>query len=47
VGEDTDTAKANFDAVLSALTRIPGALDRLAGRASSGAGQEASSPLKP
>src|SRR4051812_45229838 len=27
VGEDTDTAKANFDAVLSAVTRIPGALD--------------------
>lgn len=32
VGEDTDTAKANFDAVLSAVTRVPGALDRLAGR---------------
>ncbi|HEX4751744.1 MAG TPA: 2-isopropylmalate synthase [Solirubrobacterales bacterium] len=31
VGEDTDTAKANFDAVLSALTRVPGALDHLAG----------------
>jgi 2-isopropylmalate synthase len=26
VGEDTDTAKANFDAVLSAITRVPGAL---------------------
>jgi hypothetical protein len=38
-GEDTDTAKANFDAVLSAVTRIPGALDRLAGRDSSDAGQ--------
>jgi 2-isopropylmalate synthase len=36
VGEDTDTAKANFDAVLSAVTRVPGALDRLAGRVSSG-----------
>ena len=36
VGEDTDTAKANFDAVLSAVTRIPGALDRLGGRVSSG-----------
>jgi 2-isopropylmalate synthase len=47
VGEDTDTAKANFDAVLSAVTRIPGALDRLAGRVSSGGGQKASSPLKP
>jgi 2-isopropylmalate synthase len=35
VGEDTDTAKANFDAVLSAVTRIPGAPDRLAGRVSS------------
>jgi 2-isopropylmalate synthase len=44
VGEDTDTAKANFDAVLSAVTRIPGALDRLASRISSGAGQKASSP---
>jgi hypothetical protein len=39
VGEDTDTAKANFDAVLSALTRMPGALDSLAGRGSSGAGR--------
>jgi hypothetical protein len=47
VGEDTDTAKANFDAVLSAVTRIPGSLDRLAGRVSSGDGQKASSPLKP
>jgi 2-isopropylmalate synthase len=47
VGEDTDTAKANFDAVLSAVTRIPGALDRFAGRVSSGAGQKASLPLKP
>jgi 2-isopropylmalate synthase len=47
VGEDTDTAKANFDAVLSALTRVPGALDRLDGRVSSGAGQKASSPVKP
>jgi 2-isopropylmalate synthase len=43
VGEDTDTAKANFDAVLSAVTRVPGALDHLAGRVSSGAGQKASS----
>jgi hypothetical protein len=47
VGEDTDTAKANFDAVLSAVTRIPGALDRLAGRVSSGAGQKAGPPWKP
>jgi 2-isopropylmalate synthase len=43
VGEDTDTAKANFDAVLSAVTRVPGALDRLVGRVSSGAGPKASS----
>jgi 2-isopropylmalate synthase len=47
VGEDTDTAKANFDAVLSAVTRVPGALDPLTGRVSSGAGQEAGPPLKP
>jgi 2-isopropylmalate synthase len=30
VGEDTDTAKANFDAILSAVSRIPHALDRFA-----------------
>jgi 2-isopropylmalate synthase len=43
VGEDTDTAKANFDAVLSALTRIPGALDRI----SSDGGQKVSPPVRP
>jgi hypothetical protein len=42
-----NAAKANFDAVLSAVTHVPGALDRLAGRVSSGAEQEASSPSKP
>ncbi|HEX4307228.1 MAG TPA: alpha-isopropylmalate synthase regulatory domain-containing protein [Solirubrobacterales bacterium] len=47
VGEDTDTAKANFDAVLSAVTRIPGALDSLHGRISSNGGQMVRSPLKP
>jgi 2-isopropylmalate synthase len=47
VGEDTDTAKANFDAVLSAVTRIPGALNGLPGRVSSDGGQKASSPVKP
>jgi hypothetical protein len=47
VGEDTDTAKANFDAVLSAVTRIPGALDSLYGRISSNGGQMVRSPLKP
>jgi hypothetical protein len=30
VGEDTDTAKANFDAILSAVSRIPHALNRFA-----------------
>jgi hypothetical protein len=30
VGEDTDTAKANFDAILSAVSRIPNALERFA-----------------
>jgi hypothetical protein len=34
VGEDTDTAKANFDAILSAVSRIPNALGRLAAQAS-------------
>ncbi len=29
VGEDTDTAKANFDAILSAVTRVPNAWDRV------------------
>ena len=29
VGEDTDTAKANFDAILAAVSRIPGAWDRV------------------
>ncbi len=29
VGEDTDTAKANFDAILSAVTRVPGAWGRI------------------
>jgi 2-isopropylmalate synthase len=29
IGEDTDTAKANFDAILSAVSRIPNAWDRL------------------
>ncbi len=35
VGEDTDTAKANFDAILSAVSRVPGswALARPASRA--------------
>jgi 2-isopropylmalate synthase len=36
VGEDTDTAKANFDAVLSGVTRIPGALDHLGGHSDAG-----------
>jgi|GEM_PF-12591 len=30
VGEDTDTAKANFDAILSAVSRVPSAWERLA-----------------
>jgi 2-isopropylmalate synthase len=34
VGEDTDTAKANFDAILSAVSRIPHALERFAVRTS-------------
>lgn len=29
VGEDTDTAKANFDAILSAVSRVPHAWDQL------------------
>jgi 2-isopropylmalate synthase len=45
VGEDTDTAKANFDAILSAVTRVPGVWDRLADP-SAGQGRYASSPLK-
>jgi 2-isopropylmalate synthase len=45
VGEDTDTAKANFDAILSAVSRVPGAWDRLAERSSEG-DLRASSPLK-
>ena len=44
-GEDTDTAKANFDAILSAISRIPEAWGRLAER-TSGEGRGASSPLK-
>jgi 2-isopropylmalate synthase len=47
VGEDTDTAKANFDAVLSAVTRIPGAFDRLDGRISSDGLQKVSPPVRP
>ncbi|MFL5901953.1 MAG: 2-isopropylmalate synthase [Solirubrobacterales bacterium] len=45
VGEDTDTAKANFDAILSAVTRVPGAWDRLESGAD-GKSREVSSPLK-
>jgi len=44
VGEDTDTAKANFDAILSAVSRVPGAWDRLP--TGSEAGRATSSPLK-
>jgi len=44
VGEDTDTAKANFDAILAALTRVPGAWDRY--RARTDAQVQLSSPLK-
>jgi 2-isopropylmalate synthase len=44
VGEDSDTAKANFDAILSAVSRVEGAWDRLP--TGSAAGQAASSPLK-
>lgn len=46
VGEDTDTAKANFDAILSAVARVPGAWDRLGDRDSAGAEHQVSSPLK-
>jgi len=46
VGEDTDTAKANFDAILSAVTRVPGALDDLEERIATSAGLRANSPLK-
>jgi 2-isopropylmalate synthase len=42
VGEDTDTAKANFDAILAAVSRIPGAWDRLPAPSS----QRVNSPLK-
>jgi len=42
VGEDTDTAKANFDAILAAVSRIPGAWDRLPAISS----QRINSPLK-
>ncbi len=31
VGEDTDTAKANFDAIISAVSRVPNAWEPLAG----------------
>jgi hypothetical protein len=44
VGEDTDTAKANFDAILSAVSRVPHALDLFAKQAP---GNDASlSPLQ-
>lgn len=46
VGEDTDTAKANFDAILAALTRIPSAWDSLSAGSPGGSAQRASSPLK-
>jgi 2-isopropylmalate synthase len=46
VGEDTDTAKANFDAILSAVSRIPGAWDRLPSRSPGGADRLTNSPLK-
>ena len=46
VGEDTDTAKANFDAILAALTRMPRAWDGLGALSSDGAAQRASAPLK-
>jgi 2-isopropylmalate synthase len=45
VGEDTDTAKANFDAILSAVTRVPGAWNRLES-GPDGKSREVSSPLK-
>ncbi|HTR88760.1 MAG TPA: alpha-isopropylmalate synthase regulatory domain-containing protein, partial [Solirubrobacteraceae bacterium] len=40
VGEDTDTAKANFDAILAALTRVPHAWDAIAERSSEAAPEE-------
>jgi 2-isopropylmalate synthase len=40
VGEDTDTAKANFDAVLAAVGRVPGVWDTVEGE------EQVSSPLK-
>jgi 2-isopropylmalate synthase len=40
VGEDTDTAKANFDAILAAVGRVPGAWDSVEGD------HQVSSPLK-
>jgi 2-isopropylmalate synthase len=46
VGEDTDTGKANFDAILAAVGRIPGAWDRLSTLSASDGLQKASSPLK-
>jgi 2-isopropylmalate synthase len=42
VGEDTDTAKANFDAILSAVSRVPSAWDHLAAELSEEAVQSAS-----
>jgi 2-isopropylmalate synthase len=46
VGEDTDTGKANFDAILAAVGRIPGAWDRLLALSSKSGLKKASSPLK-
>ena len=46
VGEDTDTAKANFDAIISAVSRIPGAWERLPASASDRGQRLTNSPLK-
>ncbi len=45
VGEDTDVSKANFDAIIAAVARIPGAWDRFSPRSSVGAENQVSSPL--